>query len=86
MKCPHCHHPKSGVVETRALANTIWRRRSCHDCGKSWVTQESRADRMPLGIHAATRQAQKPRVLFRPMRGGALPAVLFPVEREGGDT
>ncbi len=40
MKCPFCGVTGSGVVETRAEAKTIRRRRQCA-CGARWTTREA---------------------------------------------
>lgn len=83
MKCRKCFHPKSHVIETRAMANTIWRRRRCDDCGHVWVTQEALAERMPKGIHKSTKgTGTKSRPLFKPMKPKNLPQVLFPAIKE----
>jgi len=40
MNCPHCHHPRSRVLETRESAseNAVRRRHACRVCGKSFTT------------------------------------------------
>ena len=40
MNCPHCHHPDSRVVYTRADAGHIRRRRVCERCGHRFTTRE----------------------------------------------
>lgn len=39
--CPHCGHPKSNVTETRRVTDgSVWRRRRCRACKKSFISQE----------------------------------------------
>lgn len=42
MKCPHCHHCESKVVESRDVATgeSIRRRRECLGCGHRYTTYE----------------------------------------------
>lgn len=40
MKCPHCGHVDTRVVDTREAAETIRRRRECFNCGKRFTTYE----------------------------------------------
>lgn len=42
MKCPHCHHCESKVVESRDVAagESIRRRRECLHCGHRYTTYE----------------------------------------------
>lgn len=78
MKCPHCFDAKNRVTETRSLANTIWRVRRCEGCGQTWATQESKAEKLPKGIHKNARgTGTKARSLFKPMKPKNLPAMLF---------
>lgn len=66
MKCPSCNHPKTYVLETRALANTVWRRRCCDLCAQPFVTQESRATSLPTGLHKmASGTGTKAKRLFK---------------------
>jgi transcriptional repressor NrdR len=51
MKCPHCHHCESKVVESRDVATgeSIRRRRECLDCGHRYTTYE-RLERPALAV------------------------------------
>jgi transcriptional repressor NrdR len=40
MLCPYCGHPDSRVVDTRATAESIRRRRECQACRKRFTTYE----------------------------------------------
>jgi transcriptional repressor NrdR len=40
MKCPHCGHPDTRVVDTREAADSIRRRRECFNCGQRFTTYE----------------------------------------------
>lgn len=42
MKCPHCQHPRSRVLETRESLseNAIRRRHACRGCGKSFTSMQ----------------------------------------------
>lgn len=40
MKCPHCDHPETRVVDTRESADGIRRRRECQSCGQRFTTYE----------------------------------------------
>jgi transcriptional repressor NrdR len=40
MKCPHCGHPDTRVVDTREAAGSIRRRRECLNCGQRFTTYE----------------------------------------------
>ena len=40
MNCPHCLHPDSRVVETRAKPDRDRRIRLCRNCGKTFTTME----------------------------------------------
>jgi transcriptional repressor NrdR len=40
MKCPHCGHADTRVVDTREAADSIRRRRECFNCGKRFTTYE----------------------------------------------
>ncbi len=40
MLCPYCGHPDSRVVDTRASAESIRRRRECQACRKRFTTYE----------------------------------------------
>jgi transcriptional repressor NrdR len=40
MLCPYCGHPDSRVVDTRAAAESIRRRRECQACRKRFTTYE----------------------------------------------
>jgi transcriptional repressor NrdR len=40
MLCPYCGNPDSRVVDTRATADTIRRRRECQACHKRFTTYE----------------------------------------------
>jgi transcriptional repressor NrdR len=40
MLCPYCGHPDSRVVDTRATAESIRRRRECQSCRKRFTTYE----------------------------------------------
>ncbi len=45
MKCPFCHHPHNGVVDSRPGANgTCRRRRLCGNCGQRFTTFEEVAE------------------------------------------
>ena len=43
MYCPHCRHPDSRVIDSRAAEDgtAIRRRRSCPACGRRFTTQET---------------------------------------------
>lgn len=51
MKCPHCHHCESKVVESRDVATgeSIRRRRECLHCGHRYTTYE-RLERPALTV------------------------------------
>jgi transcriptional repressor NrdR len=51
MKCPHCHHCESKVVESRDVATgeSIRRRRECLNCGHRYTTYE-RLERPALTV------------------------------------
>lgn len=40
MQCPYCGEPESRVVDTRATAESIRRRRECQRCRKRFTTYE----------------------------------------------
>lgn len=40
MKCMKCGHEKSIVLETRGDEESLYRRRACKSCGKSFKTAE----------------------------------------------
>lgn len=40
MKCMKCGHEKSIVLETRGDDESLYRRRACKSCGKSFKTAE----------------------------------------------
>lgn len=42
MRCPHCRHPDSRVVDSREVddGQVIRRRRACQDCGRRFTTVE----------------------------------------------
>ena len=40
MKCPHCGHTQSRVIDTRSAGDGIRRRRLCKQCGKRFTTYE----------------------------------------------
>lgn len=40
MKCPHCNHPQSRVIDTRESGDGIRRRRVCMDCDSRFTTYE----------------------------------------------
>ena len=51
MKCPHCNHPDSQVVDSRQYKTVRRRRRECQKCGRRFSTTEvlgTRADFPPL--------------------------------------
>lgn len=50
MRCPHCLHPDSRVLETRATDDTTKRRRQCLACGFRFTTVERLERRLPLVI------------------------------------
>lgn len=53
MTCPHCKADvKSPVVETRQHEGDIYRRRSCGNCGRSYITVETSpvGQRMPAAV------------------------------------
>jgi transcriptional regulator NrdR family protein len=41
MNCPHCAHDSTKITETRTNADSIWRRRKCDACRKSFVSTET---------------------------------------------
>src|SRR5688572_14850365 len=51
MKCPHCHHNESKVVESRDVSTgeSIRRRRECLHCGHRYTTYE-RLERPALTV------------------------------------
>lgn len=51
MKCPHCHHCESKVVESRdvGVGESIRRRRECLACGHRYTTYE-RLERPALAV------------------------------------
>jgi transcriptional regulator NrdR family protein len=70
VKCQCCQHAKTYVLETRALSNTIWRRRCCDMCAQVFVTQESRAANLPDGLHKMAKgSGTKNKRLFKPAAG-----------------
>ena len=40
LTCPHCQRAASGVVETRAHQNVVYRRRVCRACKGRFTTAE----------------------------------------------
>jgi len=40
MRCPACQHPDSRVIDSRAAADHVRRRRECQDCGHRFTTYE----------------------------------------------
>lgn len=40
MRCPDCQHDESRVVDSRAVADAIRRRRACERCGARFTTHE----------------------------------------------
>ena len=44
MKCMKCGHEKSIVLETRGDDESLYRRRACKSCGKSFKTVEQLHD------------------------------------------
>lgn len=50
IECPKCG-ADSGVLESRAVAKTIWRRRKCSACGERWSTYEVTKAAIDLILH-----------------------------------
>jgi len=50
VRCPHCLHPDSRVLETRATDDTTKRRRQCLACGFRFSTAERLERRLPLVV------------------------------------
>ena len=48
MKCPHCLHKHSKVIQTdkKTRDDIIQRIRQCCQCGKLWITKEEILDRI----------------------------------------
>ncbi|MFH1400646.1 MAG: transcriptional regulator NrdR [Nanoarchaeota archaeon] len=49
MKCPHCHHPDSKVVDSRESDESVRRRRECLKCEKRFTTYEH-VEEVPLMV------------------------------------
>jgi len=49
MKCPYCQSIESHVVDSRAVGDTIRRRRECNDCGQRFTTYE-RVDQVSIMV------------------------------------
>lgn len=61
MNCPHCGvGGRQTVLETRTLDATIYRRRTCGGCGKTYVTEETAPPglKMPNDVQ----KRKKPRI------------------------
>ncbi len=50
IRCPKCD-ADSGVLESRAVAKTIWRRRKCLSCGERWSTYEVTKATVDMVLH-----------------------------------
>lgn len=50
LRCPTCDHPDSKVLETRASADGVRRRRQCHECSYRFTTMERIELKLPLVI------------------------------------
>lgn len=50
LRCPTCDHPDSKVLETRASADGVRRRRQCHECSHRFTTMERIELKLPLVI------------------------------------
>jgi len=51
VRCPHCHHPKTEVVDSRSSGDTeIRRRRKCLQCGYRFTTHERVSHKLPLVV------------------------------------
>lgn len=74
MRCPHCCCTRSEVAETRRHNDTIFRRRVCCDCGKSFVTREAIESGM-----TSTPRAKRPH--HGPAAGGAVERKVAAVSR-----
>lgn len=40
LACPHCGQYRSRVIDSRPVADLIWRRRQCEDCHAKFSTEE----------------------------------------------
>lgn len=47
MRCPECEHPETRVVDSRATADSIRRRRECASCLMRFTTYERVERRLP---------------------------------------
>lgn len=50
LRCPTCDHPDSKVLETRASADGVRRRRQCHECTCRFTTMERIELKLPLVV------------------------------------
>lgn len=52
MRCPHCRHSETKVIDSRLVreVNTIRRRRECLECGYRFTTYERVEDSLPVII------------------------------------
>lgn len=57
MRCPHCGHTQSRVIETRESDEAIRRRRACEACGLRFTTYER--PQFPRLVVRATNGAQR---------------------------
>jgi len=57
MRCPHCGHPNTRVIETRESDEAIRRRRACESCELRFTTYER--TQLPRLVVRATSGAQR---------------------------
>ena len=56
MRCPHCGHEDSKVVNSRPGEKSIRRRRECLNCGKRFTTYETVVEVFPHIIKKDSRR------------------------------
>lgn len=56
MHCPYCHEGDSRVVDTRAVGDTVRRRRECLKCGQRFTTYERLA---PISLSIVKRDGRR---------------------------
>jgi len=56
MRCPYCQHADSHVVDTRAVGETIRRRRECPKCKQRFTTYERLA---PVSLFVVKRDGRR---------------------------
>ncbi len=92
MRCPHCGHDDSRVIDSRTVDESIRRRRQCLDCGYRFTTHERVHTANLIVIKKDQRREEYSREKMatgirkacekRPLRTGAIEKMVDDVEAE----